>query len=1637
MKRGTYRLQVLAVIMGLVLTMGMMCFSTSSIARAEEVSVEITSFMRREVTKDGQIRCSELMEAVLTGYAGNPYELTYEWTNVSCNADLYIYNSYNMDGIDDSPGEIEKIGKGQNARGRGFAWAAVRSKDARNYKGQIKVTVKDSKGNELASDTYADFMDPDLMQDLDGIAFGMFIGETVNVKDLLGRSAIVHITCGASGVSEGRIASGQNVATLSRWEGDYYVTGKEMGETSATITVKKGFCSFHTNQTETVTTPIYVFKQPQTETTTTTLTLTDLDSRCDYFIGSVQGMPVGNTIVFTGLTPNTEYQVTVRGTYDDDGSVKYAYAYVKDTTKPVYAATVNMYQDDVRTDAADILDAADLYLYDESKPDAGYLPMEKTDTGVYTAGVVNGSYHVYSYDGVSYRRVHDAALQINSANRAVDLRYYSVQYDCDGGSFSQGDDPGKRIYPAGSAVSVVPQEPGRDGYAFIDWQYGGKTYQPGDAVTASIGSAVVLKARWEKSVSVTIHVTIDHRGGDGYDTASDKDKVSVYLLEKRTSDPAMLETSDELHFAMNQVKDENGSAKDYTYAATYIAGEAHDLVHTGVSVYTADDPTYTNKSGSSAFDVRVQKSRYDVEAVTCEQDDDGNWTISIRLKFNPTNFDLEYSVRMDPSVPAELYPEAVVYKVAFWAGEERGWEIITQMEGDHGGDLVTIDPETGEGKGSYPVWRYDGGHLEPYGYRVVLTGFVYDGHIITTPAQTGVAAEYSDGNYTAVMGSVNDGKKYGSSFNGAYFDEEEQKGTLDAVITLEAYDVTFDAMGGTVNGKNAQTVNEQYYIPAFSGYQPLNGQHTFLGWYMDEACTIPAEENELLISDVTLYARWDRILTGHVTVEGTYEQNGVTIKVKDRDRARLVNVLLQEIVGSTPQTIDSRALEVTWSDNTGLTAEYAFIGLSPDKTYRVAFEVVNYTASYRNATTASGVYNDTDYTAVYGNRTNETFVDGWMRFTPEVYDQPLTVDATRIGTAFRPGKVLVEVHYRKTGSGDPMEVISQHTADPFGVPVQMDAATGRPDKTYVQTVWQDVWDGELYDYQVQVTKIDNQLPADLPLSIRYGDVSRWSPVHSQPTASLEAILVPNIYGILYHLDEDSEPVLDENGHTWSFETPITYAPERAGYVFSGWYADKDLTGSPVTKIAAECAADTELYAKWTPRTDLTLTVYYKDAADQAEIRASETLGNMTLGMNLSVNDLVEEIAGYQYVSSEPASLTIGAGNNVLTHYYEKKDVDYTVRYFYDGVEDPSQAVTGQAEYGSSITAYTEKEKDGFTLEKVENLPLVIGPLPEENVVNVYYATDVLHDGDETEAPGDADSETGGDEIPDKYQKKVVFKVVNGTWADGTNADVLAIVTLKQNGVWSTQGEAALDVPVGMTANEGFKNGAWDAEYLNGEGVTSLTVRSSDPNGQTFTYTFQRGIIDFDAMAVYQVVHWLQQTDGTYAEANRDFPLYGYMGAEVTATARNYDHYVLKGDLPRGIVRDPRPQTEGAQPDPLTLNVYYDLDRHTVKYDLNGGNGIPGVSYSEQAYSCGTGEQVKAAPSYQGHVFKGWRDQYGSVHQPGESFVIRQDYVFTAVWEVYNLPQTGDEENLVLWIGLMTGSGLLLMNLFKRKRFRKA
>ncbi len=258
-----------------------------------------------------------------------------------------------------------------------------------------------------------------------------------------------------------------------------------------------------------------------------------------------------------------------------------------------------------------------------------------------------------------------------------------------------------------------------------------------------------------------------------------------------------------------------------------------------------------------------------------------------------------------------------------------------------------------------------------------------------------------------------------------------------------------------------------------------------------------------------------------------------------------------------------------------------------------------------------------------------------------------------------------------------------------------------------------------------------------------------------------------------------------------------------------------------------------------------------------------------------------------------------------------------IEYYFDGVLDNTRTETRVMNDGDTWTVTPEPSivKDNVTYAFDDPATTdVLSGVAADVTVKLYYATDENGGGDNGEEP---------DNIPDKYQKKVIFKVVNGTWSDDTTDDIVVYVTLLNDaGEYDENGSAVVDtiVPTGMKANEGFKNGEWDE-------VFPVTVTGTDD--VTYTHTFQRSttpIIPGDVVN-YIVEHYKANADGTYPTDPTDREIKGgKIGDTVTAEPKTYEGYTLNL-LAEGTVESGTLVKILNMGDIVVLKLYYDVDEN--------------------------------------------------------------------------------------------------------------
>lgn len=145
---------------------------------------------------------------------------------------------------------------------------------------------------------------------------------------------------------------------------------------------------------------------------------------------------------------------------------------------------------------------------------------------------------------------------------------------------------------------------------------------------------------------------------------------------------------------------------------------------------------------------------------------------------------------------------------------------------------------------------------------------------------------------------------------------------------------------------------------------------------------------------------------------------------------------------------------------------------------------------------------------------------------------------------------------------------------------------------------------------------------------------------------------------------------------------------------------------------------------------LTYTVnYYKDdnlvKEDTETIyETKQVLESDTLTVKSEEINIKDKYVGYKFVKTNPKLIPeVIENKGVIDVYYEKDTFTYEVRYYFNRELDESLTEKGTALFGDKITSYTDKVKEDYTLETVENLPLVISEDESKNIINVYYKID--------------------------------------------------------------------------------------------------------------------------------------------------------------------------------------------------------------------------------------------------------------------------------------------------------------------------
>ena len=320
--------------------------------------------------------------------------------------------------------------------------------------------------------------------------------------------------------------------------------------------------------------------------------------------------------------------------------------------------------------------------------------------------------------------------------------------------------------------------------------------------------------------------------------------------------------------------------------------------------------------------------------------------------------------------------------------------------------------------------------------------------------------------------------------------------------------------------------------------------------------------------------------------------------------------------------------------------------------------------------------------------------------------------------------------------------------------------------------------------------------------------------------------------------KDAQNVETQFGTTETYKvksdvTVRTAHPEKEGYTFTGWTNIANIvtvdttTGKfimPAHHVRFDATFEINQYnVTYKVGTEVVGTDVYNFDADVA-IRPVPTQEGYTF-YGWTSKDSAFDIRGFK----------MPAHNVVIEGKFEKnpaKQYTYTVnKHFYNekGVEvkvengTPNPAVENTAVSELYKDAAVKQTVDGKTYVYVSGLTTVtdnLEKLTKDVTIDLYYYLNV----------------EGGNDIPDAWEYRLTFKVVNGEWNDGGNADIVTYVQFKDQKTGEAFKDEAVVVPVPRTPavgdkpNSDYHAGAWDTSPYDNYKVQKDTV---------FTYTYAK------------------------------------------------------------------------------------------------------------------------------------------------------------------------------------------------------
>ena len=319
----------------------------------------------------------------------------------------------------------------------------------------------------------------------------------------------------------------------------------------------------------------------------------------------------------------------------------------------------------------------------------------------------------------------------------------------------------------------------------------------------------------------------------------------------------------------------------------------------------------------------------------------------------------------------------------------------------------------------------------------------------------------------------------------------------------------------------------------------------------------------------------------------------------------------------------------------------------------------------------------------------------------------------------------------------------------------------------------------------------------------------------------------NKHNVTYYVDGKKQDDATEEHAVGDNVTVSTTVPTKEGYTFTGWTTtNATVKNGKFTMPEQDVRFDAEFKIN-------EYTVTYK--VDDVETKSTKHAFNTPVQIEPKPTKTGHTFTGWSStdVKLDGTSFTMPAKNVTIRGFFTQNTHQYTInKHFYDekGVEIAELASTATAPgaenaliadlYKNDAVNQTVSGKNYVYVSGLTTVTPAGETLTKDVTIDLYYYLNV----------------EGGNDIPDAWEYRLTFKVVNGSWNDGTSADIVTYVQCKDKKTGEAFEAEDVVVPVtripevGEKPNSGYHAGSWNTTFDGKTPVKQDTV---------FTYTYAK------------------------------------------------------------------------------------------------------------------------------------------------------------------------------------------------------